>query len=129
MGTHPIFESDFDCLTECHVLSNVTTRSSLRGPWTILGHLLSISMPLGVAHVVKWPRYSMHYQNNSLISRFLVLILTRLKIRRQNLVFDLYQHLCLWKGPMWLIKLAEWIKINLKKNVENMERRKRAIRE
>jgi len=21
MGTHPIFESDFDCLTECQVLS------------------------------------------------------------------------------------------------------------
>merc|ERR1712168_710807 len=129
MGTHPIFESDFDCLTECHVLSNVTTQSSSHGHWTILGHLLSISMPLGVAHVVKWPQYSIHYQNNFLISRFLVLILTRLKIRQLNLVFDQCQHLCLWKGPMWLTKWAEWIKTSSKKNVENMEHQKRANRE
>ena len=36
----------------------------------------------------------------------------RLKILQRNLVFDLYQRLCLWRGPMWSIKWAEWIKIS-----------------
>ena len=36
----------------------------------------------------------------------------RLKILRQNLAFDLCQHLCSWRGPMWSIKWVEWTKIS-----------------
>jgi len=28
MGTHPIFESDFDCLTECQIARTLTDRLS-----------------------------------------------------------------------------------------------------
>ena len=56
----------------------MTTQSFLLEHWTILGHLLSISMPPGVAHVVKWLQFLIHYHNSFLISPFLVLISTRL---------------------------------------------------
>jgi len=32
MGTHPIFESDFDCLTECNVVFNAKKPSTNHAP-------------------------------------------------------------------------------------------------
>merc|ERR1711962_1594811 len=41
MGTHPIFESDFDCLTETKMLSCRTTQTILRAPKRILAQPLA----------------------------------------------------------------------------------------
>merc|ERR1712110_95690 len=38
MGTHPIFESDFDCLTECYPNSQATSDVSLFASWPPLLH-------------------------------------------------------------------------------------------
>merc|ERR1711923_519911 len=39
MGTHPIFESDFDCLTEMirFVISMMIASARAFGPWSIMG--------------------------------------------------------------------------------------------
>merc|ERR1712193_455615 len=53
MGTHPIFESDFDCLTECHLWKNgsrkistprLVIRSAMLSKW-LLGLQKTRSLP------------------------------------------------------------------------------------
>merc|ERR1712168_1762093 len=43
MGTHPIFESDFDCLTETNMLACRNTSALLRAPRRILAQPLAAS--------------------------------------------------------------------------------------